>query len=146
MATNADHTSGGVASIFSSGRDSRWSTGVALRRLRRILASWPLPDKSGGPPIHSRTILKPPRARNVYRSIAAQNSVGTYFPEFERAVEELQTAGLSYGLWMLEARQKTLQNKPEALAGHEEIAKVYVEKRESLLTELKSFARGSFNS
>jgi hypothetical protein len=52
-----------------------WSTGVALRRLRRILASLPFPDKSGSPPIHSRTILKPPRARRVYRSIAAQNSV-----------------------------------------------------------------------
>jgi hypothetical protein len=68
----------------------------------------------------------------------------TYFPEFERAVEELQTAGLRYGMWMLQAGQKRLQNEPEALAGHEEFAKVYVEKRQSLLTELRSFARREF--
>src|ERR1700736_1645861 len=52
---------------------------VALRRLRGVLPSLPFPDKSGGPPIHSRTILKPPRARHVYRSIAAQNSVAVCY-------------------------------------------------------------------
>jgi hypothetical protein len=73
MAVNADHTSKGIVSISSSGRE--WSTGVALRRLRRILASLPFPTNPADRQFHSRAILNPPRARHAYRSIVAQNSV-----------------------------------------------------------------------
>jgi hypothetical protein len=75
MATNAVHTSKGIVSISSPGRDSRMKHRGSIASVLSDLASLPFPDKSGRPPIHSRTILKPPRARHVYRSIAAQNSV-----------------------------------------------------------------------
>jgi len=66
-----------------------------------------------------------------------------YFPQFERAVEELRTAGHAYVMWMLEAAQ----NRPQkdtldaSLAEHETVVRPYMEKRNALLTELRSFAR-----
>jgi hypothetical protein len=67
----------------------------------------------------------------------------TYFPEFEKAIEELRATGHTYGMWMLEV----VQNRPQKdalLARHETIVGPYVEKRDALLAELRSVARRLF--
>ena len=67
----------------------------------------------------------------------------TYFPEFEKAVEELRAAGHTYGMWMLEV----VQNRPQKealLARHETIVGPHVDKRDALLAELRSFAGHEF--
>jgi hypothetical protein len=67
----------------------------------------------------------------------------TYFPEFEKAVEELRAAGHTYGMWMLEV----VQNRPQKdalLARHKTIVGPYVDKRDALLAELRSFAEREF--
>jgi hypothetical protein len=67
----------------------------------------------------------------------------TYFPEFESAVEELRAAGHTYGMWMLEVAQNRPQNDA-LMAGHGTVVRPYVEKRDALLTPLRSFARREF--
>ena len=68
----------------------------------------------------------------------------TYFPEFEELVQQLENTSYTYENWMLGAKRKRVMNEPNVTAGHEEIVKIYMEKRQELLTELKNFARREF--
>ena len=68
----------------------------------------------------------------------------TYFPEFEDLVQQLYTASTDYEIWSSRAAQKKLRSEPEYMAGHENIVKTYMEKREALLTALRNFARREF--
>jgi lysyl-tRNA synthetase class II len=68
----------------------------------------------------------------------------TYFPEFEAFVEQLDIASNDYVIWMSSAAQRRLRKEPELLAGHDDVLKPYAEKRQALLTELRSFARREF--
>jgi hypothetical protein len=66
----------------------------------------------------------------------------TYFPEFEKLVLQLDLASHKYERWMVDTALKRLQDEPES--GHDDISKEYIEKREALVTELRSFARREF--
>ena len=68
----------------------------------------------------------------------------TYFPEFEDFVQQLYIASIDYEIWLSNAAQKKLQKEPEYMAGHENIVKTYMDKREALLTALRNFARREF--
>jgi hypothetical protein len=77
-----------------------------------------------------------------------QGIVGTYFPEFQPLVEQLEFVTYEYEQWILDIGRKRLRNEPgyEKLIGHEDIAKKYTAAREELLKELRSFARRRFQT
>ena len=68
----------------------------------------------------------------------------TYFPEFEQLVLHLEIVSTTYEKWMLETEQKRLEGESYLLGGHDDVVKRYLEKREALLNELRSFARREF--
>ena len=69
-----------------------------------------------------------------------------YFPQFEKAVEDLATAALAYRMWMYEVAQHKPENKEELLSGHQKVVTPYMEKQRELLAELRTFARQEFKS
>jgi hypothetical protein len=67
-----------------------------------------------------------------------------YFPQFEKAVEDLATAALAYRMWMYEVAQHKPETKEELYAGHKKIVEPYMQKQKALLAVLKTFARQEF--
>jgi hypothetical protein len=67
-----------------------------------------------------------------------------YFPQFQRAVEDLATAARAYRMWMYEVAQHKPETKEELYAGHQKVVTPYMEKQNALLAELKRFAQREF--
>jgi hypothetical protein len=69
-----------------------------------------------------------------------------YFPQFEKAVEELAAAAKEYRKWMYEVAQHKPENNEELHAGHQKVATPYMQKQDALLAELRTFARREFQT
>jgi hypothetical protein len=75
-----------------------------------------------------------------------QAITGTYFPEFDVLVQQLDSASNEYEKWILSIGQKRVRNERgyEKLVGHDEVLKAYTEKQQAFLTALRRFARREF--
>jgi hypothetical protein len=71
---------------------------------------------------------------------------GTYFPEFEVLLRQLDSASNDYEVWILDTGQKRVRNEPgyKKLTGHEDVLAKYTAKRKEFLTELRNCARREF--
>jgi hypothetical protein len=71
---------------------------------------------------------------------------GTYFPEFEDSVRQLDSASNNYEIWILDTGQKRIRNEPgyEKLIGHDDVLTKYMDARKAFLAELRKFARREF--
>jgi hypothetical protein len=67
-----------------------------------------------------------------------------YFQEFEKQITQLDVVADKYELWAMEARQKRIQNDPTYAAGAAEAYQPYGQKFNSLLRELREFAKREF--
>jgi hypothetical protein len=67
-----------------------------------------------------------------------------YFPEFAQEISELDLAAERYEAWILDARQKRLQDEQSYLDGAKEAYDSYFERFHSLQAELRAFARREF--
>jgi hypothetical protein len=68
-----------------------------------------------------------------------------YFPQFEKAISELDAAADAYKVWMMQAGQKRTALKIESLnEGFLDVLNPYVKKREELLSQLNKLAREEF--
>jgi hypothetical protein len=71
----------------------------------------------------------------------------TYFPEFEEFIQQLEVASRNYHNWALDVGQKRLRGDAgyANLTDHEDALNKYMEKRQALLAEFRSFARREFH-
>jgi hypothetical protein len=67
-----------------------------------------------------------------------------YFPQFEKAVDELGNAAREYRAWMYEVAQHKPETKAELNAGHKIAVAPYTAKQNALLAELRNFSRREF--
>jgi hypothetical protein len=67
-----------------------------------------------------------------------------HFPEFAQDISELDLAADRYEAWILDARQKRLQDEQSYLDGAKEAHDSYFERFHSLQAELRAFARREF--
>ncbi len=67
-----------------------------------------------------------------------------YFPEFAQEISELDLAADRYEAWILDARQKRLEDEQSYLDGAKEAYNPYFERFHALQKELKAFARRHF--
>jgi hypothetical protein len=72
-----------------------------------------------------------------------QAITGTYFPEFDILVRQLDSASNEYEIWILDTGQKRIRNEPgyEKLIGHDGVLTKYTATRNEFLTDLKRFAQ-----
>jgi hypothetical protein len=71
---------------------------------------------------------------------------GTYFPEFQAFVQQLDSTSNDYEVWILDIGQKRLRKEPgyERLVGHAEVLTKYTNARKAFLSALRQFARREF--
>jgi hypothetical protein len=67
-----------------------------------------------------------------------------YFPQFEKAVDELGNAAREYRAWMYEVAQHKPETNAELNAGHKIAVAPYTAKQNALLAELRTFSRRNF--
>ena len=85
------------------------------------------------------------RASGVSPFAKIQAISSVYFPQFDKAISEFDSATSGYRVWMTQAGQKRIANKLESMnEGFLEAYKGYAAKRDALLNELKEFAHGEF--
>jgi hypothetical protein len=77
-----------------------------------------------------------------FAKVQAISSV--YFPEFAQEISELDLAADRYEAWILDARQKRLQDEQSYLDGAKEAYNPYFERLHSLQKKLRAFARREF--
>ncbi|HYK80193.1 MAG TPA: hypothetical protein VEU95_11220 [Micropepsaceae bacterium] len=69
-----------------------------------------------------------------------------YFPEFEAAIQALDSAASKYKLWMTEASQRRLAGQAGRVSeGHKEAYEPYQQSRDGLLKAMKEFAAKEFH-
>lgn len=70
----------------------------------------------------------------------------TYFPQFKSKIEALDTTASAYQLWTLDAGKRRLAGEVEKLsAGGVDAYRPYLVSLNSLLTDLREYAKTEFN-
>ena len=83
--------------------------------------------------------------RNVASPMAKVQAISSvYFPEFEEQIRQLDIIADQYEIWITEAGQKRLAKDDTFAEGATEAHQPYYEKFQSLLKELRQFAKREF--
>jgi len=81
---------------------------------------------------------------NISPIVKVSAIMATHFPEFDEQVRSVEVAGDEYELWMFKARQKRLNKEPNYSDGFQEPWRSYLKALNTLMNELKSFAKREF--